>query len=349
MTASAGIIAIGINCPLGRGLDTVGRAYKERQRDFSKSARGPLGPDGEPLVLSCVVPFDEIRNYELRLQRLFVGAASDFAVHSTALGPVSLRLVLPAWLVLHKLSDQLRDWIRETYSALFQDIEFLAEGDTVALLEVAKALQQIEAGDARNLFVGALDSHMDAELLDLLTISGRLYHRANPHGMIPGEAAVLFLVGETSSQDNGFALGTIKAAFTGYEKENLYSPNGIIGRGMAKPLRRAFETYVPDRFLADLNGERWRSEDIGFALSGARVPDALMADLETPIGQTGDCGAANSLITATIALAPTFDEEPSAEATDIKPPSLSIISNASWQGPRLVTVLESFNRQGVAA
>lgn len=348
MMATAGIIAIGINCPLGQGLDVAGRAYKARQRNFLKSSKGPVGPDGNPIVLSCVMPFDGIRNYELRLQRLFAGAVADLAVDPTRVGPVSLRLVLPAWLVPHKLSGLLRDWIRETYSSLFQDIEFLADGDTVALYEVAKAWKQIESADAQSFVVGALDSHMDAELLDVLTMSGRLYHRANPHGLIPGEAAVLFLVGGTGSQDSGSALGTIKAAFTGYEPENLSSPKGIIGRGMAKPLRRAFESYVPDRFLADLNGERWRSEDIGFALSGARVSDALLADFETPIGQTGDCGAANSLITAAIALAPAFEEELPGDAADTTIRTVSIVSTALWQGPRLVAVLESFNRQGEA-
>ena len=349
MTVTAGIIGIGLNCPLGQGLDVAGRAYKARQRNFSKSSKGPVGPDGNPIVLSCVMPFDRIRNYELRLQRLFAGAVADLAVDSTGVGPVSLRLVLPAWLVPHKLSGHLRDWIRETYSSLFQDIEFLADGDTVALYEVAKAWKQIGSGDAQSFVVGALDSHMDAELLDLLTMSGRLYHRANPHGLIPGEAAVLFMLGAAGPQDHGSALGTIKAAFTGYERENLSSPKGIVGRGMAKPLRRAFETYVPDRFLADLNGERWRSEDIGFALSGARVPDALLADFETPIGLTGDCGAANSLITAAIALAPAFEKEPSEDAQDTKIGTVSIVSTALWQGPRLVVVMESFNRQGEAA
>ncbi|MGO7990412.1 hypothetical protein [Rhizobium leguminosarum] len=349
MTAGAGIVGIGLNCPLGQGLEAAGRSYHARQRNFLKSPKGPVGPDGNPIILSCVMPFDKIRNYELRLQRLFAGAVEDFVSHSPIAGPMALRLVLPAWLVSHKLSSQLRNWIRESYSSLFQDIEFLADGNTIALYEVAKAWQQVGAGEVASLVVGALDSHMDAELLDLLIIDGRLHHRENPHGLIPGEAAVLFMLGAPEPEEPGCALGAIKAVFTGYERESLSSPQGVIGRGMAKPLRQAFETYIPDRFLADLNGERWRSEDIGFALSGARVPDALLADIETPIGQTGDCGAANSLIMAAIALAPAHEKSQSDDALNAAVGTISIVSTALRQGPRLVAVMEAFNGQGEAA
>lgn len=349
MTVSTGIVGIGLNCPLGLGLEAAGRAYHGRERNFVKLPKGPIGPDGHPIILSCVLPFDKIRNYELRLQRLFAGAVEDLTSHSVIAGPTALRLVLPAWLVSHKLSGQLENWIRETYPSLFQDIEFLADGNTVALYEVAKAWQKVGAGEMPNLVVGALDSHMDAELLDLLTMDGRLHHRANPHGLIPGEAAVLFMLGALGSEDRGSALGTVKAVFTGYERVSLSSPQGIIGRGMAKPLRQAFETYIPDRFLADLNGERWRSEDIGFALSGARVPDTLLADIETPIGQTGDCGAANSLILAAIALAPTPEKSPSEDASNAAVGTVSIVSVALRQGPRLVAVMEAFSGQGEAA
>lgn len=349
MTAFPGIVGIGLNCPLGQGLHSAGHAYRTRGRNFVKSSRGPFGPDGHPIVLACVLPYDEIRDYQARLQRLFAGAVEDLVSSVRVTGAMALRLVLPAWLAGHEMASRLRDWIMRTYPSLFNDVAFLADGETVALYEVARASQELESGETRGLIVGALDSHMDAELIDLLSATGRLYHRANPHGLIPGEAAVLFMLGTPEPEKQGRVLGTVRAAFTGYEKENLSSPQGIIGRGLAKPLRQAFENHVPDRFLADLNGERWRSEDIGFALSGARVPDALLADIETPIGRTGDCGAANSLVMAAMALAPyAVNDEP--EQTDrIASATMSIVSSALWQGPRLVAVMEAFDGQGEPA
>jgi hypothetical protein len=347
MTASPGIVGIGLNCPLGQGLDAASHAYRTRARNFVKSARGPIGPDGHPVVLSCVLPYGTMRGYQERLQRLFAGAVEDLVSGAAVASPMALRLVLPAWLAGHDMAGRLRDWIMQTYPSLFHDVAFLADGATVALYEVARASQELENGETPGLIVGALDSHMDAELLDVLSATGRLYHRANPHGLIPGEAAVLFMLGTPGAESQ--ALGTVRAAFTGYETENLSSPQGIIGRGLAKPLRQAFEKHVPDRFLADLNGERWRSEDIGFALSGARVPDALLADIETPIGRTGDCGAANSMVMAAMALAPYTVNEAPAQTENITSATMSIVSAALWQGPRLVAVMEAFNGQAEPA
>jgi len=345
MTGAPGIVAIGLNCPLGQGLDVVGRAYRSGSRNFVKSVKGPIGVDGLPIVLSCVMPFDRVRSFKLRLQQLFAGAVEDLKAEAAMSGPLALRLVVPAWLMAHELGGQLRNWIVEIYPTLFDDVGLLADGDTVALYEVARALHEVGVGQAPALAVGALDSYMDTELLDLLTLNGRIHSRTTPHGLIPGEAAAIFIIAAPQGDKGSAVLGTVKSAFNGYERENLSAPQAALGRGLAKPLRRAFETYTPDRFLADLNGERWRSEDIGFALSSARIPDALLADFETPIGQTGDCGAANGLIMASVSLVPMSETDgaPDPTGNDIVG-TVSIISSALPQGPRFVAVMEAFHR-----
>jgi hypothetical protein len=344
VTIAAGIMGVGLNCPLGQGLAAVGRSYREKERNFVKLAKGPVGLDGHPITLSCVISYTNIRNFELRLQRLFAGAV-DALVESTPIkNPVALRLVVPAWLASNRLADLLRLWLQETYASCFSDVTFLVDGDTIALYEVARGLQDIQQGRAPALAVGALDSFMDAELLDLLAINGRLHGKTTPHGLIPGEAAALFLLAPSQQEGSG-RLGTILSVFTGYERENLYSSKAVIGRGLAKPLRMAFDAYAPARFLADLNGERWRSEDIGFALSGARVPDDLLGDFETPLGQTGDCGAVNSLILAAISLGIDPRKEQAGDEAEFK--AISIVSLAHWQGARCVAVIRS--EQGIAA
>jgi hypothetical protein len=337
-------MGIGINCPLGQGLATVGRNYRDRQRNFVRPAKGPVGLDGHPITLSCVMPYTSVRNFELRLQRLFAGAVDDLVSNIPIESAVPLRLVVPAWLASNRLADPLRLWMEETYSSCFSEVTFLADGDTIALYEVARGLQDIQQGRVPALAVGALDSFMDAELLDLLAIDRRLHGKTAPHGLIPGEAAAVFLLAPSHAEGAG-RLGTLLTAYTGYERESLSSPKAVIGRGLAKPLRMAFDTYVPERFLADLNGERWRSEDIGFALSGARVPDELLGDFETPIGLTGDCGAVNSLIMAAISLGvdPAREEEGDMAGYD----AISIVSSAHWHGARFVAVIRS--EQGVAA
>jgi 3-oxoacyl-[acyl-carrier-protein] synthase-1 len=255
---------------------------------------------------------------------------------------------VPAWLGRHAIGARLQAWIEKTYSSRFSSVSLLSDGATIALYEVAKALKELQEEDGGALVVGALDSFMDAELLDLLAVNGRLFSRGNPHGLIPAEAAVLVMLASPGVHRQAPpTIGTVRSVFTGFEQEDLLTPNGVIGRGLAKPLRQAFETFSPARFLVDLNGERWRSEDLGFALSGARVSDELLADFETPIAFTGDCGAANSLIMATVAMgagqagAPDKAEDHAAD--------VSILSIALPQGPRCVAVLQSQNKQGVDA
>lgn len=344
---SVEILGVGLHCPLGNGFSKACEAYRANGRNFVKSRKGPIGVDGVPMTLSCAIPFEDMRNFELRLQRLFAGAADDLAMINGP-KPVPLRLVVPRWLVNHDIGKKLRIWIGETYLSLFSSVEMLADGDTLALYEIVRGANEISAGQVPGLVIGAIDSFMDAELLDILAMNGRLYARQTPHGLVPGEAAALVLIGKADASNR--AVGALKAVFTGFEAEKFSAPQGIIGRGLAKPLRQAFETIAADRFLTDLNGERWRSEDLGFALSGALIPDPLLEDFETPLGNTGDCGAANGMVLASFALAPKTLQANSATGQNSNRMedsmrAMSIVSMSHPDGPRCVAAIESYRKK----
>ncbi|NLS20105.1 hypothetical protein HGP16_26580 [Rhizobium sp. P40RR-XXII] len=347
-SAMVEILGVGLHCPLGKGFANACDAYFANERNFTKSRKGPIGVDGMPMTLSCAIPFEDMRNFELRLQRLFAGAADDLVVAET-FGPVPLRIVAPRWLVGHSIGKRLSLWISETYPHLFSDVEILIDGETLALYEIVRGTNEISTGQFPALIVGAIDSFMDAEFLDILAMNNRLYSRQTPHGLIPGEAAALLLIG---SGDAGAhpPVGALKSLFTGFETEKPSSPKGVVGRGLAKPLRQAFEAFVPDRFLADLNGERWRSEDLGFALSGALIPEPLVQDFEAPLGNTGDCGATNGMVMASFALASKTHlasdaGERDGHLSDKRVPMRSIVSTSHPDGPRCVAVIESYRKK----
>ena len=341
------ILGVGLHCSLGKGFSQACNAYFANERNFVKSRKGPIGLDGAPMTLSCAIPFEDVRNFELRLQKLFAGAADDL----TAIGvpaPVPLRLVVPRWLANHDIGKRLHIWIGDTYRSLFSGVEMLTDGDTLALYEIVRGANEISGGQFPGLVIGAIDSFMDAELLDLLAMNGRIYARQTPYGLVPGEAAALFFIGKADGANR--PVGTLKALFTGFETEKLSAPQGIVGRGLAKPLRQAFETFAPDRFLTDLNGERWRSEDLGFALSGALIPERLVADFETPLGNTGDCGAANGMILASFALTPKVSQATAAAGQNSDPSDdcihvTSIVSTSHPDGPRCVAAIESYRKK----
>lgn len=347
--AAVEILGVGLHCPLGKGFANACDAYFANGRNFTKSHKGPIGVDGMPMTLSCAIPFEDMRDFELRLQKLFAGATDDLMA-AEAFGPVPLRIVAPRWLVGHQIGKRLSLWIGDTYPHLFSDVEILIDGETLALYEIVRGANEISTGQFPALVVGAIDSFMDAELLDILAMNNCLYSRQTPHGLIPGEAAVLLLIGNTDDGGNHRPVGVLKSVFTGFETEKPSSPKGVVGRGLAKPLRQAFETFVPDRFLADLNGERWRSEDLGFALSGALIPEPLVQDFEAPLGNTGDCGAANGMVMASFALASNTRLASDAGEQDGLPsdksaPMRSIVSTSHPDGPRCVAVIESYRKK----
>jgi 3-oxoacyl-[acyl-carrier-protein] synthase-1 len=342
----ASIYAVGVNCPLGNSAEATLKAYGENARNFLKARKGPIGADGMPITLSCAIPYNDLRNFELRLQRLFTGAFDDLTSAAPSYShPVSLRLVTPRWLIGHDVGERLRDWIVESYPSWFRDVAMIADGDTLALYEIARALRDAADGQAPAIVVGALDSFMDAELLDILELDGRIYRKGRPHGLIPGEAAILILVGTEETAGDLPPLGDLLSVFNGFESEDLAAPKGIVGRGLAKPLRQAFETFVPDRFLIDMNGERWRSEELGFALSGARIPDRLLSGFETPLGNLGDCGAADSALLAALALRPGRERSPDTQSVEQADAVLSLIATSHREGPRCVAAIRGYAKE----
>jgi 3-oxoacyl-[acyl-carrier-protein] synthase-1 len=346
MTSAAHVYAVGLHCALGDNYSTASEAYRAKQNNFMKSSRGPVGMDGRPITLSSAFPFDRVRNFELRLQRLFSGAVADVLVRQSEWPTMPLVLVVASWFKGHPMEARFCEWVVDTYPAVFNSVETVADGDTLGLVELVQGLQKIADGESEFVSVGALDSYMDAELLDLLALEGRLLSGFTPHGLVPGEACILLVLGHGTKLHPAVPLGSVRSVFTGFESEVVSKPAGVIGRGLAKPLRQAFDAFEPQRFLVDLNGERWRSEDVGFALSGARISDALSADFEVPLAITGDCGAANGLLLAAFALAPaeTGAEDADNHQRDIGS-GLAIVSTSHITGPRCVAVIQSYREK----
>jgi hypothetical protein len=162
--------------------------------------------------------------------------------------------------------------------------------------------------------------------------------RTQPHGVIPSEAAALFRVCKPSLAASDAPGGEIAAVWTGRETENIAQPKGILGRGLAKPFADALAESEPHRLMIDLDGERWRSEELGFALAAAPpLPDDLAADFETPPLFTGFCGCAASGVMAALALA----DAPNAPAGPIDNPGgmeWTMISARQYNGLRAVAL-----------
>lgn len=103
--------------------------------------------------------------------------------------------------------------------------------------------------------------------------------------------------------------------------------------------------FSPDRFIVDLNGDRVRAEEFGYAITTNAAEMAELADrAEIPSLQLGDLGAASGLVMAALALAPApgsrrENAEPDGEAF-----RYTLLSASSRDGLRAATIVESVQR-----
>jgi 3-oxoacyl-[acyl-carrier-protein] synthase-1 len=320
----------------------VARAeYADGARHIHKE-RALIGPDGLPPRVATSIPFTACRDLEERLWRLFEMAYSDIASCGPhPAGRWSADLVLSRAVARHPGRDGLLSRLRAHDGGL--DVTVSYGGAAEALSRVAGAARRVEEGEADALLVGSVDSLLPPETLDLLWTQHRVLTRDNPYGLIPGEAACLLLVAHPAVMGDARALGRVDAAFEAREDEDVAAPRGILGRGLAAVLRPAGAHRPPSRWMLDLNGERWRAEELGFAVAAAGAPVTdLAADLETPSLYLGDTGAAMGAVMPALALG-----DPPRRGHPRRGP-VSLISAASYEGARAAIFVERIEEGTVA-
>lgn len=298
------ILAAGLCCPLGDNFAETARRYAAGERGLRRE-RNFVGADGLPPPLAQAIPIAECREYYERLRRLLAAALADCRSQvPPPPGGWLLRLTVTRDLYEHPDREAIRALLLEPHAGVLRDIELRPGGPAEALSDLAHAAMAVREGRDEHALVGALDSFIHPLPLDRLAEDERILMQGNPWGMIPGEAAVVLAVGIETRRP---ALGHVLGVFRGVEEEDVTAPKGVVGRGLAKAYERAARFLPPDRLMADLNGERWRAEEFGFAVARAASPGsgivALAADPETPALHLGDCGTATGLLLPALALA----------------------------------------------
>ena len=198
--------------------------------------------------------------------------------------------------------------LREVSGVLpWATVELSAGGHAGGLAALDQARGWIANG-APLVVVVAADTYLDADTLDWLDEDRRL-HRADIRcGFTPGEAAVaLALMPEVERRRARLpALARVRTTRQAVERRSRKSESGLLGEGLAEVLRSVrAEVSLPeeraDCLYGDINGERHRSEDWGFAL--LRCPE-LVQDGTTylsPASAFGDIGAATGAMGALLA------------------------------------------------
>jgi 3-oxoacyl-[acyl-carrier-protein] synthase-1 len=162
--------------------------------------------------------------------------------------------------------------------------------------------------EAELALVGAVDSLLDDDTINSLKAAGRLKHPQAPTGLMPGEAAVLFQVGRTSTAER--SLGSIDAIGFSREQRHLVSGSASHGKALYAAIAEAGAKGGwpgPDApwILADHNGEAYRANEWGFVLHRLVAGDRRFAETKAsfPSMFFGDTGAASAAVAVANALA----------------------------------------------
>ncbi|WP_223428989.1 beta-ketoacyl synthase N-terminal-like domain-containing protein [Tateyamaria pelophila] len=191
----------------------------------------------------------------------------------------------------------------------------------------------IASGEADFVLIGGIDSYLNADTLERLDDIEQLHSENNIYGFCPGEAAGFVLLAKPGRI--GTELDLIGA---GSEiEENVIKTEDIcLGEGLAAAFKAAAisitEGHFVDQIFCDMNGERYRGNEYGFAVlkTSGLFEDAV--DFKTPADCWGDVGAASGPLYAGLAI--------EAESRGYAKGPLTMIWASSEAGHRAAAILE---------
>ncbi|MDH4079526.1 MAG: hypothetical protein OEU68_06905 [Nitrospira sp.] len=211
------------------------------------------------------------------------------------------------------------------------------EGHAGGILAMEAGRRMIVEGDAELVLAGGTDSYICRDTLEWLDDIEQLHSEGNIYGFCPGEAAGFVLIArmETARRLGLAPLVTLVSIGSGIEKNLIKTEDICLGEGLSAALRTAAEavrnTATIDRIICDMNGERYRGNEYGFAVLKASGLFKNAAAFEAPADCWGDVGAAAGPLYAGLVI--------EAEARGYSPGPLSLIWASSEGGLRAAAIL----------
>jgi 3-oxoacyl-[acyl-carrier-protein] synthase-1 len=333
------VIGCGARTPLG--FDRIASAAAVRA-GIPAAAEHPYMIDrfGEPMRVARDHGLDPLLTGVQRQIDLALPAARE------ALAPVlAFDDLFPAYLLVctgeprpgqpESFVPILVEALRASLGKRIGTVAHLARGHAGGVLGLAVAVQAIREGRAQLALVGGIDSYLHPETLEWLDDQEQLHSEHNLWGFCPGEAAGFVLL---ASADLALARGIkplLELAGAGYGREtNLIKTEDIcVGEGLSDAFRATVAPGQPkvDRILCDMNGERYRGAEYGFA--AIKNPGIFhnAAMFETPADCWGDVGAAAGPLMVCLAA--------EAEARNYSKGQHTLIWASSEQGLRAAALL----------
>jgi 3-oxoacyl-[acyl-carrier-protein] synthase I len=298
------VVAVGARTPLGLTAESSAAAVRAR---ISRIVEHPFVVDlrGEPVRMALDARLDPGLFGAPRMLELALSALAEVA---RKLGAAAMRVVdvvvgLPearagfsareAQIIMAGLtsSSPLGSAARFTFSMA---------GHAGGLEALHIAAERVRAGAPDLCIVGGVDSYVDPDTLLELDANRRLAARTVRSGFPPGEGACfLALAGDAARRSWQLpSLGLVAGGYSARETRPAHADDVNVGEGLTEAIAGAAAELTRrgervDDIYCDINGERHRTEEWGFALLRTselwRNPTAY----RTAITEWGDMGAAS--------------------------------------------------------
>jgi 3-oxoacyl-[acyl-carrier-protein] synthase-1 len=339
------IVALGARTPIGFSAEASAAAQRA---GISRIAEDPLFVDaeGEKLRFARDGGLDPALLGVPRLAALATHALREVIAKLTAASPyagdVRVSLALPEERPGFSKQDAtalVRELNRQPYARVGSvRVERSGEGHAGALLAIERACDRISRDEADVIVVGGVETYRDADALDWLESDRRLARAAIRSGFPPGEGAAMLVLAGTSArkQLNLPALCTIRAAATTTETRDPNHGPGLLGEALTEVLRKVGADGTEPSFIhdvyCDINGERPRTTDWGFALLRVGPSFRDGSAYVSSVRECGDLGAATGAFNCVLASR--------AWQRGYARGARALVYGSSWQGLRGAVVLE---------
>lgn len=188
----------------------------------------------------------------------------------------------------------------------FPPVHYIYDGNVSAIAALSGAAAALSSRKATRVLIGCVDSLIEPATLIWLSESKQLKTKDRKDGLLPGEAAAFLLVEtvEEAVRRKAKILSVVSGISIGQDSEK-----GTRGAGLTEVIQKSLATLQDGAevglVICDLNGQRARATEWGYARTRAFQGKHIDPGLWHPADCIGDTGAASgglSIIQATVAL-----------------------------------------------
>ncbi len=201
-------------------------------------------------------------------------------------------------------------WIGHELVAGIADVpaHLVERGHAGALDALGEANRRIEAGSADLCAIVGVDSYFSPATIEWLRATRRLAEAGVRDGFIPGEAAGCIILASPYAMGalRLQTLANVRAVHSTRESVLVSGDEEVLGHGLAAAIRGAashlsYPLEAVDDIYCDINGERYRTDEWGFAV--LRLENIFRnMRYQMPASCWGDVGAASGALSCVLAV-----------------------------------------------